>query len=78
MEQKTMNSDDQLARFDPEQFEADLAAAGAAETPEEKLMILERCMSHDDAVCWLERMLDPTLTGGCVHMEDAPDEAVTR
>jgi hypothetical protein len=71
-----MISDDQLSRFDPEKYAADIEAAEAAETPEEKLMILERCMSHEDAVCWLERMLDPSLPIGCVHLEDARDKAV--
>jgi hypothetical protein len=70
-----MNSDDQLSRFDPEQFEADMEAAEAAETPEEKLIILERCFPHDEAVSGLERMLDPSLPIGCVQLHDAPDEA---
>jgi hypothetical protein len=61
--------------FDVEKFEAELEAAA---TPDEKLVVLKQYMSDDDAVCWLEKMLDPSLPIGCVTLHDAPDEAVTR
>jgi hypothetical protein len=73
-----MSDDNLYSRFDLETFEADMKAAEAAETPEEKLIILERCFPHDEAVCVLERILDPSLPLGCVTLHDAPDEAVTR
>jgi hypothetical protein len=61
--------------FDVELAEAELEAAA---TPDEKLAVLKQYMCHDDAVCCLERILDPSLPIGCVVLHDAPDEAIAR
>jgi hypothetical protein len=69
------DSDESQATFGVEKFEAEFDAASS---DEERFAVLKKYLTHDDAVSWMERYLDPSLRGGCVTLHDAPDEDVTR
>jgi hypothetical protein len=70
------DSGDSQSTFDVEKFEAEFDAAS---TDDEKFAVLEKYLPHDDAVCWMEGYLNPTLPGGRPELHDAPvDEPVVR
>jgi hypothetical protein len=66
------DSSEPQTTFDVEKFEAGFDAAS---TDDERFAVLKKHLPHDDAVCWMEGYLDPSLSGGRAELHDAPDEA---